>query len=168
MGREDSRLLDRSCGFATARAARWLFCRIRCRLCALPVVAGMETMRPLPVTPLAAMPPSVRGLAVIRGVPTPVVDPGSLLGCPEDPLPARFVTVKTGARTVALAVEAVIGVRELPAASIAELPRLLGAANGELRMAIGTLDAELLTVLADACWVPDSVWQAIEAEVQAR
>jgi purine-binding chemotaxis protein CheW len=144
-----------------AAGGRWLLCRIRRRLCAIPVAPGMETMRPLPAAPFGGMPPFVRGVAIIRGVPTPVVDPGSLLGCAEDPAPARFVTVRSGARTVALAVEAVIGVRELSPASLVELPPLLREAGAEALTALGTLDAELLAVLGNACWVPEPVWQAL-------
>lgn len=120
-------------------------------------------MRPLPVTPFAAMPPGVLGLARIRGEPVPVVDPGTLLGCREDPRPTRFVTLRTGSRTVALAVEEVIGVRHLGAASLGELPPLLAGIGAATLAAIGELDGDLLTVLRHSGWVPESLWSALAA-----
>jgi purine-binding chemotaxis protein CheW len=63
---------------------------------------------------------------------------------------------------VALAVEEVVGVRDLSAASLAELPPLLGEAAAEVVATVGALDAELLVVLRSARWVPSGAWQAIE------
>lgn len=138
-----------------------LFCRVRARLCAMPLQHVVETMRPLPVEPLAGMPAFVMGLAVVRGQPLPVVDAGALLGDLEDPQHTRFVTLVTGRRNIALAVEAVLGVRELPP-DLQGLPPLLREASAEVVSAIGTLDAELLLLLESARIVPDSVWQAVD------
>jgi purine-binding chemotaxis protein CheW len=57
-----------------------LLCRVRERLCALPLAHVVETMRPLPIEPLGGMPGFVQGIAIIRGAPVPVVDAGALLG----------------------------------------------------------------------------------------
>lgn len=144
--------------------ARSLLCRLRGRLCALPLSEVVETLRPLPWVALAGSPPFVLGVSVIRGVPTPVVDPGKLFQDAEETAPGRFVMVTTGARKVALAVDEVIGIRELPTAASTELPPLLREAAAEVVGAMGTLDAELLIVLRQARWIPESVWQAISAE----
>jgi purine-binding chemotaxis protein CheW len=125
-------------------------------------------MRPLPLVALAGMPSFVCGMSVVRGTPTPVVSLGGLLGAAEAPEPSRFVTVRTGPRTVALAVEEVVGVRDLSTAPLMELPPLLGEAAAEVVATVGAMDAELLVVLRSARWVPAEVWQAIEAEGSAR
>ena len=138
-----------------------LLCRVRDRLCSLPLEHVVETMRPLPVQSLAASPPFVSGVAIIRGVAVPVVDVGILLGTDSPPSPTRFVTIRTGDKQVALAVEEVLGVRELTMASAHELPALLSAAAADVVFAIGTLDTHLLFALQTARIVPDSVWQAI-------
>jgi purine-binding chemotaxis protein CheW len=119
-------------------------------------------MRPLPVEPLSGMPPSVLGLSVIRGTPMPVVDAGRLLGAIAPRHPARFVTIKTRGRQVALAVDAVIGVRSLDGPLLEDLPPLLAEANAEVVSAIGTLDADLLLVLRSARLLPDFDWTALE------
>jgi purine-binding chemotaxis protein CheW len=139
-----------------------LLCRVLTRMCALPLDHVQETMRPLPVAPMSGVPSFVRGVAVIRGLATPVVDGGSLLvgrACDA----TRFVTLKTGRRTVALAVDDVIGVRDLPPTTVEDLPPLLHEAGSGLISAIGTLDRDLLLVLRTARLVPESVWDALDA-----
>ena len=49
-------------------------------LCALRLADVIETMRPLGTRPLAGTPAFVRGVSIVRGVPTPVVDVARLLG----------------------------------------------------------------------------------------
>ena len=46
-----------------------LVCRVAARLCALPVRAVIEIMRPLALEPIAGAPAFVAGLAIIRGEP---------------------------------------------------------------------------------------------------
>ena len=140
-----------------------LLCRARTRLCALPIAHVVETMRPLPVAPLAGAPPFVCGLALIRGRAVPVVDVGMLLGAAEPPAFARLVTVRTGARRVGLAFEAVVGCRELPLEAMAELPPLLSEAGEGAIAAVATLDADLLLILKVARLVPDSTWTLLQA-----
>lgn len=140
-----------------------LVCRTRTRLCALPLRDVIETMRPLPVAPLAGVPPFVRGLSVIRGIPVPVVDLGAILFGLEPPYPTRFVTLRLEARRVALALEAVLGIRELPG-TLTALPPLLLDASSEAVSAIGSLDEELLLVLEATRLVPDSLWPGLAVE----
>lgn len=134
-----------------------LICRVQTRLCALPLAQVVETLRPLPVEPLAGAPAFVQGLCVIRGAPRPVVDAARLLGTqagsggsPD----ARFVSVRAGAGQVALAVDAVLGVRRVPPESLQDLPPLLQEAGAEAVAAIGRLDAELLLVLRSSRLLP--------------
>lgn len=130
-----------------------LVCQIRGALCGLPLAHVVETMRPLPVEPVAGAPAFVLGVAIIRGAPVPVVDAKRVLAGAEvvpvenDRPARRFVTVDAGGRPVALAVDGVVGVRSIPASSRGELPRLLSQAASDVVATIGALDAELLVIL---------------------
>ena len=126
-----------------------LLFRARDRLCAIPVAEVAEIMRPLPLERLAALPDFVLGLGGIRGASVPVVDAGALLGggAVAARPPGRFVLLRVGKRSVALAVEAVVGVRSLATDALGTLPPLLGEAGRELIAAIGAADGEFLLVL---------------------
>jgi purine-binding chemotaxis protein CheW len=147
-----------------ADESHFLVFRIGSRVGALALKHVWETMRPLPVEPLPGSPSFVLGLAVVRGISTPVIDACRLL----DPLAmssrctsARFVSIKLGERCAALAVDAVLEVRSFAVGTLAEIPPLLRGAGTDLVSAIGALDAELLLVLDAARLVPESVWSAI-------
>jgi len=118
-------------------AQAWLACRSATHICALPVAAIVETMRPLPFEPFPKAPPFVSGIAIIRGIPTPVVDMRALMGEPPSAdhnreATGRFVTVKINARTVALAFDAVQGIHTLDASRVIGLPPLLQNVVGEM------------------------------------
>ena len=137
-----------------------LIFRARGRLCAVALEHVLETMRPLPVDTVPGVPGCVSGLAVLRGAAVPVIDVARLLGAPPGVAPegapgARFVAVRVGDRTVALAVEAVVGVRALDLRAFGELPPLLRDADADAVASVGTLDDELLLVLRAARLVPD-------------
>ena len=123
-----------------------LLVRLRADLLGLPLSSVAETMRPLPCSPLPGAPPFVLGAALIRGVVTPVVDLAGALGRPQLEAPRRLVTVRAGARAVALAVDDVLGVRRLEAAQLVGLPPLLEPATAAVS-ALAVLDRELLLVL---------------------
>jgi purine-binding chemotaxis protein CheW len=149
---------------------RFLLCRIGSRIGALALKDVRETMRPLPIEPLTGMPSFVLGVAIVRGFPAPVVDAGRLLNpfaSPSTPIiassSARFVSLKLGERTAALAVDAVLDVRPLAAGILANVPPLLREAGAEQMAAIGALDTQLLLVLEAARLVPESVWSAMKA-----
>lgn len=122
---------------------------------ALPDV--VETMRPLTFEPVEGAPPGVRGLAMIRGVPVPVVDLATLLGAVDAQCARRFVCVRAGARRVALAVEEVVGIREFDASTLSQMPPLLHQANPEIIESVGALDAELFLVLKTARLLPEDM-----------
>jgi purine-binding chemotaxis protein CheW len=138
-----------------------LVCRIATRLCALPVGVVIETMRRLPVEPIAGAPPFVAGLAIIRGEPVPVVDAARLLGA-EPGQASRFVTLRTAPRPIALAVDDVLGVHRLAPGALVALPALAGAIAGDAVAAIGALEARLLMVLETARLVPPAVFELVE------
>jgi purine-binding chemotaxis protein CheW len=58
-------------------------------------------------------------------------------------------------------VGAVIGVRELDAASVDKMPPLLRDARAEVIEAIGVLDARLLLVLRASRLLPEEIWQML-------
>jgi purine-binding chemotaxis protein CheW len=114
------------------------------------------------VEAIAGVPAFIRGVAVIRGVPMPVVDAGLLLtGVASHP--TRFVTVKTGSGRLALAVDAVVGVVEMSPGSLDVLPPMLRGAGLDAVSAIGRLDADLLLVLQSGRLIPEELWAGIDA-----
>jgi purine-binding chemotaxis protein CheW len=145
-------------------AASFLVCRSNGCLCALPLMSVAETMRPLAIEPLAAMPPFLLGVSVIRGAPVPIVDTAKLLGSTTPMRPQRVVTLRIGERLVGLAVESVLGVRAIPHASRNQIPPLMQRIGDDTESAITRLDAEWLLVLEIARIVPESAWAAIDSE----
>ena len=140
-----------------------LLCRIQARLCALPLECVLETMRPLPVETLGGAPTFVSGLAVIRGGPVPVIDAARLLGA-QQARPGRWVILVAGGRSIALAVDAVLGVATIPAESLQALTPLLRETSADIVEAIGVQDAELLLLLGSAQLVPEDLWARIDAK----
>ncbi len=134
------------------------------RACAFPLHHVAETMRPLPIKSVAGTPGFVRGVSVIRGMPTPVVDLKALLENSENsPSYGRFVTLKLDDRRVVIGVDSVVGLRHLDAAQLGELPPLLRDVTSDLIASFGTRDAQLLLVLRAARIVPDAVWATLAA-----
>ena len=133
------------------------------RACAVPLAHVIETMRPLPIEAIPGMPPFVRGLAVVRGSPAPVVDLAEALGATETHAPTRFVLLRLGSRRAVLAVSAVVGVRDLDVVSLEQMPPLLRGAGAALVEAIGMLDAELLVVLHATRILPEETWERLDA-----
>ena len=151
----------------TVRAAESspvLVVMVGARACAFPLHHVAETMRPLPIAPVAGTPGFVRGVSVIRGTPTPVVDLKALLGNSENsPSYGRFVTLKLDDRRVVIGVDSVVGLRNLDSAQLGELPPLLRDVTADLIESFGTRDAQLLLVLRAARIVPDEVWTTLAA-----
>jgi purine-binding chemotaxis protein CheW len=136
--------------------------RARSWTCALPIRDVVETMRALPVRPIAGAPPFVRGVAMIRGGLLPVVSLGALLGDEGAEGGRRFVTVRTGeGRLAALEVNEVLGARHIDVASLDAMPPLLSQAIPDLVERLGALDGQVLAVLRAAAIVSDSLWSEI-------
>ncbi|NUO54726.1 MAG: hypothetical protein HOV80_38285 [Polyangiaceae bacterium] len=147
-------------------AAKVVVCRIGERLCAVPLPHVIETMRPLKVEPLPAMPPFVLGLAIIRGEMVPVVDVACVLGSARSDY-QRFVTLVVGGRVVALAVGEVIGVRVLPTVELEALPPIVAESAGNLVAAITKADVDLILVLREFRMLADPIWAAIDERASA-
>src|SRR5262249_48179377 len=127
-----------------------LVCSVRGRLCAMPLSQVVETTPPLPLERVAGAPDFVAGVAIVRGAPLPVLDAAALLHGGDAPH-GRLVVLRVEGRQVALAVEAVLGVRRLEPAARHALPRLLGDARTAAVSELALLDDELLLVLRQAC-----------------
>jgi purine-binding chemotaxis protein CheW len=122
-----------------------------------------EVLRPLPVEGLAGVPPYVRGICVLRGRPVPVVDIGLLLGGERmagEVHAARFVGVRTGPQTAVLAVDTVVGIRDIPMERLHDLSSVTGSVACT---AVGAIGREPLLLLETGRVIPDSVWDALEA-----
>lgn len=133
----------------------WLLCRAGPHLCALPLEQILEVMRPLPTEALADAPPFVRGVAVIRGVPVPVIDLARLLGQSKAAL-TRYVTVRAGGdRILALAVGEVLGLKRDDEAGTRTMVPLMREAAQESVAAIGALDSEALLFLTTLRLLPE-------------
>lgn len=148
-------------GVEPGSTLRLLVCEVGRRTCGLSLEYVAETMRPLPLEPLATAPGFVAGLSIVRGQPIPVLDLRYLLGSASAPERARrLVTLRIGPRRAGLLVDGVQGVRGVPRETLAALPRLLGDASAEVVTEIGRLDEKLLLVLESGRLVPESVWAA--------
>lgn len=132
-------------------------------ICAIPLSHVIETMRPLPVVRIASTLPFVRGMSIIRGIPTPVVDLGKLLGTP-DGITRRFVMLRVGQKQVALSVNDVLGIAEMDIAATKNLPSLLRGACEDVIEAVSILDEQILLILRAGWQLPDEVWQALATQ----
>lgn len=133
---------------------------VRCRswLCALPLSDVVETLRLLPLRPVAGVPPFVRGLVLLRGALVPVVELGTLLGAPGDEPGRRLVVVRADEHLLALAVDEVLRVITLELEQQAAVAPLLSQALPEQVAALGTLDGAALAVLSSASVVSAETW----------
>ena len=135
-------------------AGHVLIAKVGAVTCAIPIAYVVETMRPLPVEPPAHPAACVRGVAIIRGVPTPVVDTARLLGAAAG-APGRYVVVRARDRAVALEVDRVVDVRPLTGVELAALPPLVRAAAPDAIAAIGSADRDVVVLLEAARLIPE-------------
>lgn len=136
---------------------------VRCGawLCGLPLSQVIETMRVLPLQPIAGVPPFVRGLSVIRGELVPVVTLAALLGDAAVSEEGRLVLVRAGERRLALHVDEVLRVvpHSLPQ-GVAVAP-LLRQALPDAVAALSSLDGAALALLSSMQLLSDEVWAAL-------
>ena len=134
----------------------WLLCRAGAHFCALPLGQIIEVMRVLPAEPLAGAPPFLKGVAVIRGAPVPLVDLARLLGQAEAPA-ARIVTLRVGPRVLGLLVAEVAGIKRDAEIRERSMVPLLRQAAGKAVEMVGALDEEVLLFLGSLRIVAESV-----------
>lgn len=150
---------------AEGDAGLWLLCLAGQTLCALPLEAVVETMRPLPIRPLPGAPDYVSGLAIVRGTPLPVVEMQRLFGSEPGPV-ERFVVVRVGTRSAALAFSSVAGVRRLSPEVLSRLPPLVDRSSPAIT-SLGMQDGELMLMLDAGHVVPDDVFAALDSKAMA-
>jgi purine-binding chemotaxis protein CheW len=128
--------------------------------CALPLAGVVETLRALPLHPCSSVPAYVRGVSIIRGVATPILDLAAFLGAETAALPERLVVMRSGARPLALAVDHVFGIRSLDEETARPLRGVLTPfARGQVR-SLRALDGELVALFEDAIVLPDELSNA--------
>jgi chemotaxis signal transduction protein len=133
------------------------------QLYALPLALVAETMRPLPIRKLEPSVEGVTGVSRIRGHAVPVIDLGNLVShssTESSQFPRRFVSMKSGSRTFALAVDSVLGIHELDPAQAQELPALLQV-NPNVR-ATTEIHHELLFYIEPIRLVPEAAWESMK------
>lgn len=133
-----------------------LICRVGTKRCALPLSSVEETLRPLPIQALAGAPEFVLGLTMLRGFATPVIDASHLLTHVFASAPTRFVSLRLGTRRAALAVDEVIGVRQVQSQSVEKLPPLLADVSEDVLASVTRLDGELLLILRAAHFMTET------------
>ena len=104
------------------------------------------------------------GLSVIRGAPVAVVDLAAVIGKERADSVNRWVTLRLGERRLALAVEGILGIRDLEESTLQTMPPLLRGADRALIEAVGTLDSELLMVLEAGRILSEEVWDGLAKE----
>lgn len=147
----------------------FLVLRVGKLVCGLPLATVIEVMRCLPVVAISNLPRFVMGVSRIRANRVPVVNLRELFepGCAQA-TPTRLVTIRVGARVVALAVDAVIGARELDRALLEKVPPLLKSAPPNVLAAIGFLDREFLMALDGSRMLPEDILARIPADDDQR
>lgn len=143
-----------------------LICGVAERLLGVHLRDVIETLRPLPIRPLAGAPAFVAGVSLIRGTVMPVVDLG-LLTRGQASARRRLVTLRLGTRCVALAVDDVVGVREISADTLASLPSLVDPQETSPLQGLGDIDGQLLMVLQSARVLPEDFWSGFQDSERA-
>jgi purine-binding chemotaxis protein CheW len=131
-------------------------------LCAVPLAATIETLRPLPIERLPGAPEGIFGLSTVRGDTVPVVDLAGLFDEPEGGV-SRWVLVRAGARRLALAVSRVVGVRAIDEATEGLAVALAAQLAAPFITALATHAGRLLAVLDVARILPETAAGALAA-----
>ncbi|WP_436530416.1 chemotaxis protein CheW [Actinoplanes sp. HUAS TT8] len=134
--------------------------------CALPLAEVIESMRPLPTRPLAGTPHYVRGLTILRGEPSPVIDVTRLLTGVTSEVD-RYIAVRAGRGPVACATGPVLGVQDVHAMPPDGPSTMFTGASRSLVAAVGRFGTEPLLVLRSIRTVPDEVWEAAARETRS-
>ncbi len=143
-----------------ARPGKYLTFTLAGETYGLPVLAVREIIRLCPITPVASMPPHVRGVINLRGKVIPIVDLRVRFGLPAAPdhdrtciIVAQVAAAAGGVRPYAAVVDGVADVATLTEADIAPPPDFGGA-----------VDIRFITGLARR---PDGVTTLIDLEAVA-
>ncbi len=147
----------------TSPPRRALLVRSGVRICALPIERVVETLRPLAIEPLTDLPAIVRGVAVVRGQPVPVVELERFLSGTSSERVRRWVVLRLGTRRLVLTVDDVVAVAEIGG----DRPGpLLASACGAAVESLAAVDRELLLFLDASRVVPEGAWRVLAAAEQ--
>jgi purine-binding chemotaxis protein CheW len=142
---------------------------VRCRswLCAIPLSEVVETMRALPLQPVAGAPAFVRGLSLVRGEFLPVVELAALLVSEASEPARRLVVVRAAEHHLALAVDEVLRVISYELPDGAEVAPLLSQALPAQVAALASLDGAALVILQSTRLLSDAAWTLIQKQTAA-
>lgn len=135
--------------------------------CALAIADIIETMRPLPIEPIAGTPPYLLGLSRIRGNAVPVIDLNAIVCGEAAAIHSRFVTVRVQDRVAALAVRSVAGIVPLQTTAAETLVPLLQNTNSDVIEAISARDSDFVLVLRTAHLLSPDEWETLSRERMA-
>jgi purine-binding chemotaxis protein CheW len=150
---------------ARARPGKYLTFRLATETYGLPVLAVREIIRLCPITPVANMPPHVRGVINLRGRVIPIVDLRVRFGLPISPdhdrtciVVAQVAAAAGGVRPYAIVVDAVEEVTVLGESDIATPPDFGGAVDTRFMTGLARRDGGVTTLVnldsvaaADTC-----------------
>ncbi|WP_242341428.1 MULTISPECIES: chemotaxis protein CheW [Anaeromyxobacter] len=116
---------------------------------ALPATCALQVLRMAAPTPVPGAPPHVRGVLDVHGMLVPVVDVAARLGAQVRPPRAedQLLVVEIAGRRVALEVERVLEIREVPDAAVSPYPEWIAPdplAAGLVRLPQGTVVIQAL------------------------
>ena len=134
--------------------------------CALPLEEVVETMRPLQTRPLAGTPPYVRGLTILRGAPAPVIDVTLLITGAAGEID-RYIAVRAGRGPIACATGVVLGVRQIEVEPPEGPAAIFTGVSKALIAGVGSIGTDPLLLLRGIRTVPDDVWEAAGAAMEA-
>jgi len=137
-----------------ARPGKYLTFTLADELYGLPVLAVREIIRLCPITPVANMPPHVRGVINLRGKVIPIVDLRVRFGLPVAPdhdrtciVVAQVAAAAGGVRLYAAVVDGVADVAALTAADIAPPPDFGGAVDTRFITGLARRDGGVTTLI---------------------
>jgi len=146
---------------AAGRPGKYLVFKLAAESYGVPVLAVREIIRLCPITPVANMPPHVRGVINLRGVVLPIVDLGVRLGLPGTEPTARHVIIvaQVGERAAGLLVDSVSDILSVEEQSIQPTPDVASNLARTFVRGVIAMDGRMISVIT-----LDHVLPAIELE----
>ncbi len=138
---------------ASAAEGKYLTFTLAAEAYGVPVLAVREIIRLCPITPVATMPPHVRGVINLRGRVIPLIDLRVRLGLPPEPDHDRTciivaqVATPGGGRPYAVVVDSVDEVASLSAADIAAPPDFGAAVDTRFITGMARRESGVATLL---------------------
>lgn len=139
---------------ALARPGKYLTFRLATETYGLPVLAVREIIRLCPITPVATMPPHVRGVINLRGRVIPIIDLRIRFGLPVAPdhdrtciVVAQVAAAAGGVRPYAIVVDAVEEVAVLGEGDIAPPPDFGGVVDTRFITGLAPAAAGVTTLI---------------------